>query len=236
MHHSGQGRLARPYPVKDLHLLFALIVSPLLFYFLPPANTATGMETDYAARIFWPAMAAISVIFAVQNRSRLGRLAWPPHILCLFACLAFAGASVLWAFKPEISFIRFAQQVMIVTSVVVPALLADRRADMMRALFLCFAFASILNVFIVLGSGPQFAQYGPKLVAIGYPGYFLGKNYLGESATLALLLSLHEMFYPGLRRALGIIVIAIVIFLIFASDSKSALGFALFLPFWLELL
>jgi len=120
---------------------------------------------------------------------------------------------------------------MVVTSVVVPALLADRRADMMRALFLCFAFASILNVFFVLGGDPQFALYGPRLVNIGYPGYFLGKNYLGECATLAVLLSLHEMLYPGLRRALGIIVIAIAIFLVFASDSKTALGLAIVSPF-----
>lgn len=211
--------------------VFALIASPLLFYFVYPRHAATIMETDYGARIFWPAISAISVIFAIQNRSRLGRLTWPPHILCLFACVAFAGASVLWAFKPETSFIRFVQQVMVVTSVVVPALLADRRADMMRALFFCFAFASILNVFIVLGSEPIIVQYGPRLVNIGYSGYFLGKNYLGECATLALLLSLQEMFYPGLRRALGIIVIAIAIFLLFASDSKTALGLAIVCPF-----
>jgi exopolysaccharide production protein ExoQ len=211
--------------------VFALIVSPLSFYFLHLAHTATIMETDYGARIFWPAMAVISVIFALQNRSHLGRLVWPPHILCLFACVAFAGASVLWAFKPESSFIRFVQQVMVVTSVVVPALLADRRADMMRALFLCFAFASILNVFFVLGGVSMNAQYGPRLVNIGYPGYFLGKNYLGECATVAVLLSLHEMFYPGLRRALGIIVSAIAIFLVFASDSKTALGLAIVSPF-----
>src|ERR1700757_3599339 len=82
--------------------VFALIASPLSFYFLHLPHTATTMGTDYMGtdyetRIFWPAIAAISVIFAMRNHSRLGRLAWPPHILCLFACLAFAGASVLWA-------------------------------------------------------------------------------------------------------------------------------------------
>jgi exopolysaccharide production protein ExoQ len=207
--------------------IFALIVSPLLAHFLLKATP----ETDYEARIFWPAMAAISVIFAMQNHSRLSRLAWPPHILCLFACVAFAGASSLWAFKPESSFIRFVQQVMVVISVVVPALLADRRTDMMRALFLCFAFASILNVFFVLSGDPMIVMYGPRSVNIGYPGYFLGKNYLGECAALAVLLSIHEMLYPGPRRALGIIVIGVAIFLIFASDSKTALGLAIVTPF-----
>src|SRR5690242_14774465 len=89
---------------------YAVIVSPLLFYFNPPQTT---MDTDYAARVFWPAMAAISVILALRSRSRLRRLTWPPHILCLFICLAWAGTSVLWAFDQQSSFLRFAQQVMI---------------------------------------------------------------------------------------------------------------------------
>ena len=65
----------------------------------------------------------------------------------------------------------------------------------------------------------------------GYPGYFLGKNYLGEFSAIALLLSLHEMLYPGLRRALGIIVVVIATSLLFLSDSKTAFGLALFAPF-----
>jgi O-antigen ligase len=207
--------------------VFALIVQPLLTHTL---QEAPSLETDYEARIFWPSIAAISVILVARNSSRLGKLTWPPHILCLFACLAFAGASVLWAFKPESSFIRFLQQAMVVTSVVLPALLADRRADLMRALFLCFAFASVLNVFFVIGGDPIIGHYGPKSVNIGYPGYFLGKNYLGECATLALLLALYEILHPGLRRAMGITVVAIAIFLVFASDSKTALGLAIVAP------
>ena len=61
---------------------------------------------------------------------------------------------MLWAFKPELSLTRFVLEVMIVTSIVLPAMLADRTADMMRGVFLCFAFASILNVFVVLGQTP----------------------------------------------------------------------------------
>ena len=209
--------------------IFALIATPLIQGLYPSHNLLE--TTDYVSRIVWPALTAISLMLVMRDPSRLRRLIWPPHILCLFACLALAGASVLWAFKPESSFVRFVQQVMVVTSVILPALLADQRADMMRALFLCFAFASILNVFFVLGGDPQFAVYGSQgRVAIGYPGYFAGKNYLGECATLALLLSLHEVIYPGLRRALGIIVIAIAIFLIVASDSKTALGLAIVTP------
>jgi hypothetical protein len=166
----------------------------------------------------------------IGHRSQLGRVTWPPQIICLFAYLAFAGASVLWAFKPDRSLIRFVQQVMIVTSIVLPAMLAARTADMLRGLFLCFAFALTLNALFVLEGSVTIASYGSKLVDIGYQGYFLGKNYLGECAVIALLLSLHEMLYRGRRRALGIVCVVIAILLVFLSQSKTALGLALISP------
>jgi exopolysaccharide production protein ExoQ len=205
--------------------VFALIVSPLLLIFF----NSPEIESRPENRIFWPIMAAISVGLAVQNRSRL---TLPPHIICLLVYLSFAGASVLWAFKPEISFIRYIQQVMIITSIVLPALVAGRTVDMMRGLFLVFAFASILNGFFLLGGSQVVVDYGSRgMVDIGFPGYFLGKNYLGECASLAILLSVHEMLYPGLRRALGAIVVTIATVLCFLSDSKTALGLLFVAPF-----
>ena len=68
-------------------------------------------------------------------------------------------------------------------------------------------------------------------VSIGYPGYFLGKNYLGECAAVAIFLSVHEMLYPGLRRTLGAIVVVIATLLLFLSGSKTALGLAVIAPF-----
>jgi exopolysaccharide production protein ExoQ len=208
--------------------VFALIVAPLLLFVTPPDQ---ALEARPENRLFWPVMAVISVVLALQNRARLGRLTLPPHIICLLAYLAFAGASVLWAFKPESAFIRFVQQVMIVTSIVLPAMLAARTADMMRGLFLCFAFASILNVFFVLGGTATIVSNGLVLAYLGSPGYFVFKNYLGECAAIAFLLSLHEILYPGWRRPLGIIVAVIATFLIFSSDSKTALGLAFISPF-----
>jgi exopolysaccharide production protein ExoQ len=210
--------------------VFALIVSPLLIFVTPNEHTVQSLLTEHRPenKIFWPALAAISVVLAVQNRSRLKSA---PHIACLFVYLAFAGASVLWAFSPEISFIRFIQQVTIITSIVLPAMVAARTTDMIRSLFLVFAFASLLNIVFVLGGSQNVAEYGSTgQVEIGQPGYFTGKNYLGECATLTILLSLHEMVYPGLRRALGIIVVVIATVLVFLSDSKTALGLAMIAP------
>jgi exopolysaccharide production protein ExoQ len=210
--------------------VFALIVSPLLILASSPEHTVESLIAEHRPenRIFWPAMAAIAIVLAVRNRSRL---TLPPNIICLLAYLGFAGASVLWAFNPEASFTRFIQQMMIITSIVLPAMVAARTADMMRGLFLVFAVASILNVFFVLGGSQEVLDYGSVgQVEIGYPGYFAGKNYLGECATLAILLSLHEMVYPGLRRAFATIVVVIGTVLVFLSNSKTALGLALIAP------
>ncbi len=213
--------------VPLLACIYASIVSPLILSTCGFTDAKCLMESRPEHKIFWPIMAAISVILVVRNRALLGRLAWPPHIFCLLAYLAFAGASVSWAFSPELSFIRFAQQVMIVTSIILPAMLATRTKDMMRGLFLCFAFASILNVFFVFGRPPLDFKYATW----GYTGYFSGKNYLGEFAAVALLLSLHEVLYRGRRRVMGIIAAFIAAPLLLLSNSKTALALVLLAPF-----
>ncbi len=120
---------------------------------------------------------------------------------------------------------------MIVTSIVLPAMVAARTADMMRGVFLCFGFASLLNLPFVLGGSVTIASYGSKFVDIGYQGYFQGKNYLGECAAIAFLLSIYEIRSSGWgRRALGIIVFVTAMLLVFLSDSKTALGLAFMSP------
>jgi O-antigen ligase len=204
-------------------------VSPLLIFLNsvdPMGTLANVAEARPENQLFWPAVAAISAVLAVRNHSRLGRLAWPPHIICLVAYLAFAGTTVLWAFSPAASFTRFGTQVMMVTSIVLPAMLAARTTDMMRGLFLTFALGSILN-FIIVVNDPPIVVDG---VFYGYQGYFTDKNTLGECASVAFLLALHEMLYPGLRRASGVFVVVISAILVFLSNSKTSLGLAILSP------
>ena len=215
--------LACAYVEIILPLLITADAGPLVGGMWTEAQQKIMMAPRLESKIFWPAMAAISVTWAVRNWSRL---TLPTHIVCLFAYLAFAGASIAWSFNPEISFIRFVQQAMIITSIVLPALLAVRTADMMRGVFLCFAFALIVNVFFVLVQNPMIIEIGRK----AYAGYFTFKGELGHCAAFALLLSLHEILYPGWRRRFGVIVIAIAIYLIILSDSKGSLGIALLAP------
>ena len=206
---------------------YALVISPILLFFTSTPDSVAGVyETRNENKLFWPALAGIAVIFAAHNLSRGRQVSCPPHILCLLAYLALAGLSILWAFSPPLSAVRYAQQVMVVTSIILPAVLASRPADLLRGLFLYFAFAVMLNVFFVIG-GYQTIADG---IAIGYSGYFSGKNYLGECGAIALLLALHEMLYRGLRRMVGTaLAVASIVILVFAN-SKTALGLAFLAP------
>ena len=209
--------------IPILACAFASIVAPLVIVGCSPADAVCLLESRPENKIFWPLLAAISVIVVARNYSRL---TLPPHVICLFAYLAFAGASVLWAFKPELSFIRFAQQVMVVTSVVLPALLASRTTDLLRGLFLCFAIAAILNLVFVIERPP----IDFKNVTWGYPGYFSGKNYLGQFAAIALLLSVNEIINRGFRRVFGAVIAVIAIALLILSNSKTSIGLTLLAP------
>jgi len=209
--------------IPILACVYATIVFPLIIVSCDPTDSACLMEARPESKVFWPVLAAIAVVLAVRNFSRLR---FPPHILWLFGYLALAGASVLWAFKPETSFIRFSQQAMIVVSIVVPAMLASRKADLVRGLFLCFALATILNVFFVLGRPP----IDTKFATWGYPGYFSGKNYLGECESIAILLALHETLHPGKRRVFGILIVFTAAVLLVLSNSKTAIGLAFLAP------
>jgi O-antigen ligase len=217
--------------IPVLAFAYSAIIGPLIYFYFPPSPGLEGLlESRVENRFFWPALAAISVGVAARYWSRAGRLSLPPNIIGLIAYVALAGSSVLWAFKPEFTFIRFVQEVMVLTAIVLPALLAPRTADIIRGMFLCFAFAAVVNIVLIPGGYSTLALYGTTMVNIGYQGYFSGKNLLGEFAAIALLLSIHEVLYRGFRRVLGIIIAVMSIALLILSSSKTALGLALVAP------
>ena len=210
---------------------YSSLIQPLIYFAFPPSAGLQGLlESRVENRIFWPVLAALAIIVAAQRLGRSGRLSVPPNIVGLCVYFGFAGASVAWALKPEFAFVRFVQEAMVLTAVVLPALLASPTANIMRGVFLCFAAGVILNVLLIPGGYATYAQYGTAVVDIGYQGYFSGKNLLGEFAAIAFLLSVHEMLHPGYRRALGLIVAVAAVVLIFLSSSKTALGLALVAP------
>jgi len=217
--------------IPVLAIAYSAIIQPLIYFNFPPAPGLQGLlESRIEDRLFWPVLATISVVLAAQRWSRIAR-PLPPNIIGLLAYLTFAGASVAWALKPELSFIRFVKEIMVLASIVLPAMLADRTSNILRGVFLCFALAAVVNVVLIPGGYQTMAQYGPVLVDIGYQGYFSDKNILGEFAAIAFLLSIHELLYRGHRRALGIIIAVVTAVLLFLSSSKTALGLALVAPF-----
>jgi exopolysaccharide production protein ExoQ len=237
-HRFNLGPSTSPAPTLDVCAMvpvlvcaYSAIIAPLIYFAFPPSPGLQGvLESRIENRFFWPAAAGISVLLAARYSSRLGRLSVPPNITSLLAYLAFAGASVAWAFRPELTLVRFVQEVMVLMAIVLPGMLAARNADIMRGVFLCFAFASVVNVLLIPGGYVTLTPHGKTMVDIGYQGYFTQKNLLGEMAAVALLLSIHELLFSGHRRALGIIIVVIATVLLFQSNSKTALGLALVAP------
>lgn len=70
-------------------------------------------------------------------------------------------------------------------------MLAGRTVDMMRALFMCFALALLLNLFFVLQGSSEIASYGSALVKIGDFGTFRQK--MNWESALPLLSCCHCM-------------------------------------------
>ena len=97
--------------------LYALIVYPLLLTSCEFNDGACLLAPRPENRFVWPLLAAFSGVVVFKNWQRIFL---PPHIICLLAYLAFAGLSVAWAFRPEISLVRYSQQVMVVVAVFDP--------------------------------------------------------------------------------------------------------------------
>lgn len=221
---TAAGRASKWYLAIPLAAcVFALIVHPLLLASCSLLDTACLMDSRIENKIFWPITSGLALLLAYRNRARL---TVPWHIACLLVYLALAGTSLTWAFNPSLSFIRFGQQVMVITAVVLPILVASRDADLIRGLFYCFAIAIIINIVFVLGPPPAIAENATP----GHTGYFPGKNYLGECAAVGALLALYEVIRPGGRRIIGAGLAAVTAWMIFLSNSKMALGLVLAAP------
>lgn len=208
--------------------LYVSVIAPLLIFVTtgPPRTIQDLMVNRIENKIFWPAAAAASIAVCLANGPRLGQLKLPFNVRCLITYLILAGMSAVWALKPDISLNRLVFQVLVVISIVPPILLASARADVLRGLFLCFATVVILNLYFVLNNDPAIVER-----QLGHPGYFVGKNLLGEFMGIAVVLALHEVVWPGSRRMFGAFILASAIPLLLLSQSKTSLALAIISPF-----
>lgn len=209
--------------VPLLACLYAVILHPFILSFCDLADRECIQATPPTNKFFWPALLVAAIALWIQSGVRL---TLPRNLLAFAAYLGLAGLSVTWAYNPDLSFIRLTQQVMIVTSIALPALLVDRDIDLTRILFVVFGTAVILNLFYLLG--PE--RVASKYMAAGYYGFYLSKNYLGQVAALGFLLSLREILFGGRRRVFGLLVATGSLVLVYLSSSKTALAVAFIAP------
>ncbi|MBS0241802.1 MAG: O-antigen ligase family protein [Proteobacteria bacterium] len=204
-----------------LACLFALLGGNLLLAISCDRDDMACLIGDrIEGKIVWPLLSGLAVMAAVASGRKLSI---PTHVKWLIGYLALAGVSTAWSATPTVTAIRFLQQSMIVTSIVVPALALGRSGDMMRDLFLCCALGTVVNVLFVLNQQPT-------IIPPGYPGLFTGKNILGQFAAVAFLLSVLEVFRRDGLRATGLVVGALAGFLLVVANSKTALGTTIIIP------
>jgi O-antigen ligase len=169
--------------------------------------------------LFWPAAAGLTMTLAFLNRARINyRFFYCLPIMSLIAYLVFAAASVAWAYSPDFALSRLVVEALVVIVVAVPYALPTATKYTIPGVHLCFAIALAISAVYVLTTPPSL---------VGHPGYFTHKQELGLLCACGIILSSHELLHRGWRRLVALIVLGLGFWLVFESESKSALVFAL---------
>lgn len=195
--------------------VFAFFYILLVLPFLP--DDGKGRAENI---LLWPIVAAVTLALVLQNWSRVdSRFLRSLPILSLAAYFLFAAASVTWAYSPYFAFSRLVVAILATIVIVLPFALPIRTANIIPGLHVCCALALAISGIYVLTTPAS---------PIGHPGYFTHKQELGILAAAGIILSSHELLFRGWRRLLAIVTIGLGVWLVLASQSKSATAFALF--------
>jgi exopolysaccharide production protein ExoQ len=169
--------------------------------------------------LFWPILAALVLALVFQNRAQIDlRFFRSVPIASLVAYLVFAAASVTWAYSPDYAFTRVVVQVLALIVVVAPYALRARGKGAIPGVYYCYVLAMVISAVFVLTTPPS---------PIGHPGYFTHKQELGLLAAIGIILSSYEFLQGGWRRIVAPLTIGLAFWLVFESESKSALAFAI---------
>lgn len=213
--------------VPVVALLFVAIVAPLLNY----NNSATSLAEVQVSvnrlenKIFWPLAACAALFVFFKYRSRIAGSPLPFHLSSLALVLCFSVCSVLWAFKPEVTTVRLATQLMICAAFVLPIMVAGDKADFLRAAFYCLAVTAFVNVvFIGLNSRHAVAFY------LGYPGIHEGKNAHGMIMAAGFILALGRFATSPSDRGIAIVSLLATAYCLRYSNSKTAFALAFLAP------
>jgi exopolysaccharide production protein ExoQ len=199
--------------------VFAIFYVLLILPFLP--DDGKGRVENI---LFWPVAAALTLTIVFWNRARIdSRFLLSPPIVSLIAYLVFAAASVSWAYSPDFSLSRLVVQALVLIVVVVPYALPISTKYSIGGVLFCYALALAVSAVYVLTTPPS---------PIGHPGYFTHKQELGLLGATGIILASHELLHRGWRRLVALVAIGIGFWLVFESESKSALAFALVAVVW----
>jgi O-antigen ligase len=211
--------LAALIPVFPIY--YILLILPFI-----PSDAGERLEN----MLFWPVAVVLVLILIFRNRERIDpNFLRSLPIMSLIAYLLFAAASVTWAYSPDYAFSRLVVQVLLVIIVAAPYALPITTEYTLPGTHLCYVIALAISAVFVLTTPPS---------PIGHPGYFTHKQELGLLSAVGVILAAHELLHGGWRRILALVSMGLGIWLIFASESKSALVYALvaLLCSWLILL
>jgi exopolysaccharide production protein ExoQ len=198
--------------------LLANMPALVFFYLLLVLPFIDGGKARWENILFWPVAAALTLTLVFRNWARIDRRFFHSlPIMSLIAYLVFGAASVTWAYAPDFAFSRLVVQVLVVIVVAVPYALPIAAKYTIPRVHLCYAIALAISAVYVLTTPPS---------PIGHPGYFTHKQELGLLGAGGIILSSHELLHRGWRRLVGLIAIGLGFWLVFASESKSALAFA----------
>jgi len=193
--------------------VFAIFYVLLVLPFIP--NEGERPEN----MLFWPVAAGLTLTLVFLNWAQIDyRFFRSLPIMSLIAYLVFAAASVTWAYSPDFAFSRLVVQVLVAIVVLVPYALPIRTKYTMPAIHLCYAVALAVSAVYVLTTPPS---------PIGHPGYFTHKQELGLLGAVSIILSSHELLHRGWRRLVALIALGLAFWLLFESESKSAMALAL---------
>jgi O-antigen ligase len=195
--------------------VFAIFYILLVLPFFPDDDGQGRVENI----LFWPIVAVLVLTLVFQNWARIDyRFFRSVPIMSLIAYLVFAAASVTWAYSPNFAFSRLVVEVLALIVIVVPYALPTGAKYTIPSVHLCYVIALAVNAVYVLTTPSS---------PIGHAGYFTHKQGLGLLGAVGIILSSYELLHPGWRRLVALIAIGLGFWLVFQSQSKSALALAL---------
>jgi O-antigen ligase len=224
----GQGyrrRLAVLLPAVDL--AYFMILWPLVYAKdYVPADLATGgavaeVQPGLLNRLFFPGLAALSVILMIAERHRLGRFRL--FGLCLIvAFFGYLGLTAAWALAPMTTLTRLSLHILLLIGLAPALLLAERMDDILRPMVWVAVAAVAVNVLSVAVV---------PTTSIGFPGIYPHKNTLGANAAIAGLFAVYALTRADHRmRLAGFLTLPAIAGLMIISESKTSLGILLLAP------